>query len=248
MDEASIRKILLDAKPVAFVSMLQEDSLNFNACQLMLGSFDVPRCIVKCIDPAWTRKFAILQPRTAVCFVQHSTTSVRNTLNQFVQSAQSAVVLLGDDPSAGVLRVTMTGMEHGVRIRDLKIPEDVQVLGIQRELDLSGPTSSCAASADTRRSGAMGGSEIADANSICGEPEMSCRSLDSSRSCASMVGPVGAAALGRPAAPTALKRTFIMPHGHTVLQLNDEVTICGRPDSLASITGLRRGKVVLQTN
>lgn len=249
VDEASIRQILLDAKPVAFVSMLQDDSLNFNACQLMLGSFDVPRCIVKCIDPAWMKKFAILQPRSAVCFVQHLTTSVRNTLNQFVQSAQSAAVLLGDDPGAGVLRVTMTEMEHGVRIRDLRIPEDVQVLGIQRELDLSGPISSCAASADTRHSSATGSSDVADVNCTCGGPETSCRSLTSSTSCASIVDAVavGAAALERTAARTTLKRTSIMPHGHTMLQLNDEVTICGRPDSLASITGLRRGKVVLQT-
>jgi len=34
-------------------------------------------CVVQCVDPAWRPKFGILQPRSAVCFVDHLTTSVR---------------------------------------------------------------------------------------------------------------------------------------------------------------------------
>lgn len=40
-------------------------------------------------------------------------------------------------------------------------------------------------------------------------------------------------------------QTPIVPHGHTKLQATDEIMICGRPDSLASVTAMKKGKVVL---
>ena len=39
--------------------------------------------------------------------------------------------------------------------------------------------------------------------------------------------------------------TPIVPHGHTRLQKTDELMICGRPNSLASVTAMKKGKVVL---
>ena len=39
--------------------------------------------------------------------------------------------------------------------------------------------------------------------------------------------------------------TPIVPHGHTKLQANDEVMICGRPNSLSNVTAMKKGKVVL---
>ena len=44
VDERSVKRILLKAKPDAFVSMMQDDKLNFDACELLQGSFDMPRC------------------------------------------------------------------------------------------------------------------------------------------------------------------------------------------------------------
>ena len=35
VDERSVRRILLNAKPDAFVSMMQDDKLNYDACQLL---------------------------------------------------------------------------------------------------------------------------------------------------------------------------------------------------------------------
>ena len=37
----------------------------------------------------------------------------------------------------------------------------------------------------------------------------------------------------------------IVPHGHTKLQDADEVMICGRPNSISSVTAMKKGKVVL---
>ena len=36
-----------------------------------------------------------------------------------------------------------------------------------------------------------------------------------------------------------------MPHGFTKLHKTDEMMICGRPNSLASVTAMKKGKVTL---
>ena len=87
--------------------------------------------------------------------------------------AQSAIMLLHDDPGADVIKVTITEKEAGIMLRDMKLPDDIQVLTIQRG------------------------------------------------------------------------HTPIVPHGHTKLQKTDELMICGRPQSLASVTAMKKGKVVL---
>jgi len=177
VDERSVKQILLNRKPDAFVSMMQDDSLNYDACELLQGIFDMPRCIVQCMDQSWVPKFKALGELGAgagdVVVVSHLNASMRNMLEQFVQSAQSAIMLLHDDPGADVIKVTITDKEKGLVVRDMKLPEDIQVLTIVRN------------------------------------------------------------------------STPIVPHGHTKLAANDEVMICGRPNSLASVTAMKKGKVVL---
>mmetsp|Transcript_41200 Transcript_41200/g.120434 ORF Transcript_41200/g.120434 Transcript_41200/m.120434 type:complete len:518 (+) Transcript_41200:3-1556(+) len=177
IDEKAVRNVLLKTKPDAFVSMLQEDQLNYDACALMQSKFDIPRCVTQTLDPEWKPKFQALGTLGSgtgdVCILDHMTASMQNLLDQFVTSPQSAIMLLHDDPGADVIKVTITEKEAGISIRDMKLPDDIQVLTIQRGL------------------------------------------------------------------------TPIVPHGHTRLQKTDELMICGRPNSLASVTALKKGKVVL---
>jgi len=177
VDTRALRRILLNAKPDAFLSMLQDDRLNYDACELLQGQFDMPRCIVQCMDEDWAPRFSSLGTLGGgsgdVCVVSHLNASMRNMLEQFVQSSQSAIMLLHDDPGADVIKVTITQHERNIQVRDLKLPEDIQVLTIHRG--------------------------------------------------------------GHP----------IVPHGHTKLKTDDEVMICGRPNSLASVTAMKKGKVVL---
>ena len=51
-----------------------------------------------------------------------------NLLDRFVASPQSAIMLLQDDPGADVIKVTITSKEAGTRIKDMKLPDDIQVL------------------------------------------------------------------------------------------------------------------------
>ena len=72
-----------------------------------------------------------------------------------------------------MIKVTITSKEAGTCIQDMKLPDDIQVLTIQRG------------------------------------------------------------------------KLPLVPHGHTKLQDGDEVMICGRPNSLSSVTAMKKGKVVL---
>ena len=51
-----------------------------------------------------------------------------NLLDRFVASPQSAIMLLQDDPGADVIKVTITSKEAGTRIKDMTLPDDIQVL------------------------------------------------------------------------------------------------------------------------
>ena len=38
----------------------QDDQLNYDACELLQRKFDIPRCVVQCLDPAWSERFMAL--------------------------------------------------------------------------------------------------------------------------------------------------------------------------------------------
>ena len=180
VDEESVRRILLKARPDAFVAMMHDDQLNYDACELLQGVFDMPRCVVQCLDPTstWSERFRSLGTLGSggsgdVCITSSTGGSMSNILDRFVASPQSAIMLLHDDPGADVIKVTITAKEAGICIQDMKLPDDIQVLTIQRG------------------------------------------------------------------------KVPIVPHGHTKLQDTDEIMICGRPNSLASVTAMKKGKVVL---
>mgnify|MGYP002018813993 FL=1 len=123
-----------------------------------------------------------------------------NLLDRFVASPQSAIMLLQDDPGADVIKVTITSKEAGTRIKDMKLPDDIQVL--------SNPN--------------------ANPNP---DPSLNLDPNPNPRD-------VQVLTIQRGPIP-------IVPHGHTKLQDADEVMICGRPNSISSVTAMKKGKVVL---
>ena len=109
-------------------------------------------------------------------------------------------MLLQDDPGADVIKVTITSKEAGTRIKDMKLPDDIQVL--------SNPN--------------------ANPNP---DPSLNLDPNPNPRD-------VQVLTIQRGPIP-------IVPHGHTKLQHADEVMICGRPNSISSVTAMKKGKVVL---
>jgi len=121
--------------------------------------------------------------------------------------------------------------EHGMRVRDLRVPEDVQVLAIHRELEHA-PEDAVPKTFKSSRSQMDPIPQGATASSSENSSQLTSRSNSVTSSTVNGGG-------------SSVKRAPIMPAGHTVLRLNDEVVICGRPDSLATVTGLKKGRVVL---
>jgi len=148
----------------AVVAMLRKDSENFKAITITKDKFAKPRAIVRLNDPTWTTKFYDLG-----AMVVNPTEAMVALLDQFVRAPQSAALFLHHNPNQKIAQITITDKDyHNVLLRDLRLPSEVIILGINR-----------------------------DSQSI-------------------------------------------VPHGHTKLNLYDEVTLLGDPEVLEEVT-LRLG-------
>ena len=97
----------------------------------MREKFDVRRCVVQPMDPAYKEKFEQLTGPLSIgsgdlMQLGPQVSSTQGVLEKFVHSPQSAIMLLHDDPNADVIKVTITDAQAGVRIRDMKLPDDIQ--------------------------------------------------------------------------------------------------------------------------
>jgi Trk K+ transport system NAD-binding subunit len=148
----------------ALVVMTGHDELNLQACELAY-EIGVPRQVARLNDYALAEQFTNL----GVHVVNPSSAMV-HLLDQFVRSPQTAALVMEEEPgSRQVAQITITDADYdNIRLRELRLPDDILVLGILRD------------------------------------------------------------------------GTSIMPHGHTILKLHDEVTLLGSPESLEQVT-LRLG-------
>ncbi len=164
--EASAAALKDLVKPTldALVVMTGQDDWNLRACELAY-EIGVPRMVARLNDYAQAEKFTDL----GVHVVNPSSAMV-HLLDQFVRSPHTAALVMEEEPGdRQIAQITITGPQYdNIRLRDLRLPDDILVLGILRE------------------------------------------------------------------------GTSILPHGHTILKLRDEVTLIGSPASLEQIT-LRMG-------
>merc|ERR1740117_1698835 len=86
----------------AFISMLEDDTANYEACKLAQRLYKVRRCIVQQIDPAWKSKFNEIGG-----LVVDPASIVAESLEQFLGSAQAAAMLLHNDCNAEVVKVAV---------------------------------------------------------------------------------------------------------------------------------------------
>jgi len=152
----------------AFISMLEDDAANFEACKLAQQLYSVRRTIVQQIDPQWKNKFnevggLVVDPADIVV----------GSLEQYLGSAQAAAVLLHNDPLAEVVKVNIDMDCAGWMIQQIQLPQDVQVLEVHRA------------------------------------------------------------------------RAAVVPRPFTKIQYGDELTLCGKPNSLSLVTAIKKGRVVL---
>lgn len=154
--------------PDAFIAMMEDDEANKQACLMAQNDLAINRCIVRQIDPQFKEAFSEIG-----ALVVDPASVIVNMLDQFMSSPQSATMLLHNDPNTMVANVFVTEHEDGMVLRDMRLPEDVQVLEIRRGYNTQ------------------------------------------------------------------------VPNGRTKVFLDDEMTLCGNPGSLANVTAIKRGKVVM---
>ena len=113
----------------AFLSMLEDDTENFDACRLMRDVYGVKRTIVHVSDRSRSQKR--FDEIGAIIVDEQSL--VVGSLDQFLSSAQAAELLLHRDPSCHVICAAV-GMEvAGLHINQLKLPRDVQIAKLVRQ-------------------------------------------------------------------------------------------------------------------
>ncbi len=114
-------------KAEAIIAMLS-DKDNLQICQMAFREFGTRDLIVRLNDRANTKEFIemgvkIVEPATAIVHL----------LDQFVRSPQAASLLLGTEEGKDTrdIRVRNKNM-HGLTLRDLRLPQGVIILSIQR--------------------------------------------------------------------------------------------------------------------
>jgi Trk K+ transport system NAD-binding subunit len=128
VDEASISKLVSGATD-AVVAMLGDDKANYKACELVFEKFGVPRLVVRLNDLSWSDSFDELNVR-----IVEPTSAMINLLDQFVRVPKLAEILLHRDPEHDVVQVTIDDPDiEGLKLRDLRLPPNVRLLGISRD-------------------------------------------------------------------------------------------------------------------
>ena len=113
----------------ALVVMMADDDLNMRACELIYEHFGVPRMVALLNDYATADRFAELGVR-----VVYPASALVHLLDHFVRTPQTAALLMQEDAANEIVQITITNPDiDNLRLRDLRLPGDVIVLGIMRD-------------------------------------------------------------------------------------------------------------------
>ena len=135
VDEATLAS-LINKDTDALVAMLPNDEDNLQAVELARDKFGVERIVVRPNDMALASKFTelgalIIDPATAMVYL----------LDQSVRAPQSTSILLHQDSGREIMQVTVSNPDvDGLLVRDLRLPNDVLFLDVNREGQAIVPT------------------------------------------------------------------------------------------------------------
>ena len=127
LSEASIRSVLPKGI-TALVTMLEKDEDNLQAATVAYERCAVKRIIVRLNELGNAPQFTALG-----ALVMNPTAAMVNLLDNAVRSPQSAALVMHADPQQEVEQLTIINRDlDGLLVRDLRLPNDVLILGIQR--------------------------------------------------------------------------------------------------------------------
>lgn len=113
----------------AAVIMLPNDVDNLAACELAYGKLGIKRLIVRPNGAMYLEKF-----RELGALIVDPASAMVNLLDQSVRATQSIALLLHQDSDREFLQVTVSNPQtEGMLIRDLRLPNDVLLLDVNRK-------------------------------------------------------------------------------------------------------------------
>ena len=127
---------LINKDTDALVAMLPNDDDNLRAVELARDKFGVDRIVVRPNDMALASKFSelgalIIDPATAMVYL----------LDQSVRAPKSTSILLHQDSGREIMQVTVSNPDvDGLLVRDLRLPNDVLFLDVNRNGQAIVPT------------------------------------------------------------------------------------------------------------
>lgn len=120
---------MIKGSSTALVTMLDDDSENYEACNLASEEFNIESMVVRLRDVSLRDKFLDLGVR-----VLDPASAMVSLLNQYLRAPEAVNLLLHQDPDHDVMQVRVTEKAiDGLQLRDLRLPSDVLILEILRD-------------------------------------------------------------------------------------------------------------------
>ncbi|GAB5490957.1 MAG: cation:proton antiporter [Phototrophicaceae bacterium] len=120
---------LIKGSSTALVTMLDDDTQNYEACKLASEEFDIESMVVRLRDVSLRDKFLDLGVR-----VLDPASAMVSLLNQYLRAPEAVNLLLHQNPDHDVMQVRVTERAmDGLQLRDLRLPSDVLILEILRD-------------------------------------------------------------------------------------------------------------------
>lgn len=125
ISEETLRPLITGSSDT-LVTMLDDDQANWRACEIAYHDFGLRRLVVRVNDLSCAEKF-----RELGAVVVDAATGMVNLLDQFVRAPQSAILIM--EPEQEMAQVTVRDPDmDGRLVRDLRLPNDVLLMGIKR--------------------------------------------------------------------------------------------------------------------
>lgn len=128
IDKESLDELIKESS-TALVTMLDDDTQNYEACKLASEEFDIESMVVRLRDVSLRDKFLDLGVR-----VLDPASAMVSLLNQYLRAPEAVNLLLHQNPDHDVMQVRVTERAmDGLQLRDLRLPSDVLILEILRD-------------------------------------------------------------------------------------------------------------------
>lgn len=129
INESTLGSLIKKGPATALVTMLDDDKLNYQACEIASKEFGIESMVVRLRDVSLREKFLSMGVR-----VLDPASAMVTLLHQYLRAPEAVNLLLHQDPDHDVIQIRVTEKSiDGLPLRDLRLPSDVLILEILRD-------------------------------------------------------------------------------------------------------------------